>query len=57
MVDSLQGVGEDLARNEGGEGGRSQELQSLGSVEFILRMTGSHWRVYVREGNDWVCVF
>lgn len=49
MVDSLQGVREDLTRNEGREVGRSQELQSLGSVEFILRMMGSHWRVYVRE--------
>lgn len=46
---------EDLARNEGREVGRSQELQSLGSVEFILRMIGNHWRVYVREWNDWVC--
>lgn len=49
MVDSLQGVREDLTRNEGREVGRSQELQSLGSVEFILRMMGSHWGVYVRE--------
>lgn len=29
MVDSLQGVREDLARNEGREVGRSRELQEL----------------------------
>lgn len=38
-----------MVRNEGGEIERSQKLQSLGSGEFILKIMGSHWRVYVRE--------